>query len=266
MSETQQVELSTSRTKSVSLFSSIQEFEDAQRMAVPLTKASMVPKEFQNNPANALIALEYAHRLGESPFVIMQNVHVINGKPGLKSEYLINRINQSGLFSSRLKFKYEGAKNTDARSCTAWVKDSDGDILEGTEVSIAMAKKEGWYGRTGSKWPSMSEQMLAYRAAAFFQRLHAPEIAMGVQTAEEIIDIGYANVIEEPAALAGLNEKLTSAKIRNKPATQTEKQQGINNIEDAEIIKNDSPPASVAPEDECARRAVESTSTDDEII
>ena len=33
--------------------------------------------------------------------------------------------------------------------------------------------------------------MLQYRAAAFFQRAYAPEISMGMQTAEELNDIQY---------------------------------------------------------------------------
>lgn len=34
----------------------------------------------------------------------------------------------------------------------------------------------------------MPEQMLRYRAAAFFGRLHCPEILMGMQSQDEVID------------------------------------------------------------------------------
>jgi hypothetical protein len=56
-------------------------------------------------------------------------------------------------------------------------------------VSIALAKKEGWYAKQGSKWVTMPQQMLMYRAASWFVRAYAPELAMGLQTAEEIRDV-----------------------------------------------------------------------------
>ena len=52
-----------------------------------------------------------------------------------------------------------------------------------------MAKKEGWFNKSGSKWQTMPEQMLRYRAAAFWQRVYCPEISMGFMTTEEAEDI-----------------------------------------------------------------------------
>jgi hypothetical protein len=52
-----------------------------------------------------------------------------------------------------------------------------------------MAKAEGWYGKSGSKWQTMPELMLAYRASAFFTRIHAPQLLMGLQTREEVEDV-----------------------------------------------------------------------------
>jgi hypothetical protein len=51
-----------------------------------------------------------------------------------------------------------------------------------------MANKEGWTKKSGSKWLTMPDQMLIYRAAAFWQRAYAPEISMGFLTKEEIED------------------------------------------------------------------------------
>jgi hypothetical protein len=50
----------------------------------------------------------------------------------------------------------------------------------------------------------MPELMMRYRAAAFFGRLYAPEITMGMHTTEEVIDIQH----EEPRAVAEINEAL----------------------------------------------------------
>jgi hypothetical protein len=56
-------------------------------------------------------------------------------------------------------------------------------------VSIVMAKAEGWYGKNGSKWKTMPELMLKYRAATLYVRLYAPELTMGMHTADELEDV-----------------------------------------------------------------------------
>jgi len=50
----------------------------------------------------------------------------------------------------------------------------------------------------------MPELMLKYRAAAFFGRLYAPEVLMGMQTSEEVIDITPI----QPASVDAINEKI----------------------------------------------------------
>jgi hypothetical protein len=61
-------------------------------------------------------------------------------------------------------------------------------VLKGPKVSVAMAVKEGWYTKTGSKWQTIPELMLHYRCGAFFGRLYAPELLMGFPTHEEVQD------------------------------------------------------------------------------
>ena len=70
--------------------------------------------------------------------------------------------------------------------CTA-TRVSDGKNIKGSTVSIAMAKAEGWTRNT--KWKTMPEQMLKYRAATFFGRQYIPDLLLGVQTSEEVVDI-----------------------------------------------------------------------------
>lgn len=61
-------------------------------------------------------------------------------------------------------------------------------LLESTQVSLEMAVAEGWYGKNGSKWQTMSDLMLQYRSAAFFGRIYAPELLMGLPSADEVRD------------------------------------------------------------------------------
>lgn len=162
-------------------------FEHAQRVAKMLASSNLIPKEYQGNIQNTMIALEMANRIGASPLMVMQNLYIVHGKPSWSSTFIIAAINSCKKFSPlRFDMKGEG----DEATCRAWAYDlSTNDKLEGPAVTITMAKKEGWFQKNGSKWQTMPELMLRYRAAAFFGRLYAPEIMMGMHTAEEVVDM-----------------------------------------------------------------------------
>jgi hypothetical protein len=183
-----------------SVYSNGDAFDQAQRVAKMLSTTSMVPKDYQGNVANCLVALEMANRVGTSPLMVMQNLHIIHGRPSWSATYLIAAVNTSGKFSP-LRFQVTG--EGDACQCVAVAKDlATGELLEGPPVSIAMAKKEGWYNKTGSKWQTMPDLMLRYRAAAFFSRLYAPEVAMGLHTVEEAYDVEYTEISSRPKPAA----------------------------------------------------------------
>lgn len=198
-------------TTTGSCFSGIQAFEDAQRIAKALASSTLIPPQFQGQAgfANCLVALEIANRLNLSPFLVMQHVHVIHGRPSFSSQFLIALVNGCGEFSP-LRFELNGQGDAQACRCTATDLRS-GELLEGPWVSIAMAKKEGWFSKNGSKWQSMPELMLRYRASAFWQRLYASHLTLGFKTEEEVVDIEPVT-ISEPAApkqtLDELNEKI----------------------------------------------------------
>jgi hypothetical protein len=89
---------------SVSVYNDANSFEHAQRVAKSLSVTTMVPKDYQGNIANCLVALETAQRLNMSPLMVMQNLHVIHGRPSWSAAFLISAINQSGRYSP---LKYE---------------------------------------------------------------------------------------------------------------------------------------------------------------
>lgn len=161
----------------------------SQRVAAMFAKSDMVPKEFQGNVANCVIALNMAKRMGAEPLMVMQNLYIVHGTPSWSSKFLIACFNACGRFSS-LRYEFEGKEGSDDWGCRAVATEfATGEKLEGAKITIGLAKKEGWIGKTGSKWVTMPEQMLRYRAAAWFIRAFAPEITMGLQTREEVEDI-----------------------------------------------------------------------------
>jgi hypothetical protein len=169
-------------------FANAASFELTQRAAKMLASSTLVPKEYQNNLANSAVALIMAQRLGADTLQVMQNLYVVHGRPSLSSQFLIACWNQSGKFSA-MRYEFTGQPGTDSWGCRAYATEREtGERIEGPEVTIGMAKREGWATKNGSKWQTMPELMLRYRAAAFLIRTAAPEIAMGMQTAEELRD------------------------------------------------------------------------------
>lgn len=176
----------------VSVFGSIENFTQAQRMIKPLMESTMVPDAYRGSGPNCMVAMEMAHRIGKSVLEVMQNMQIVKGSAGWKSEYTIMCINRSGLFKEPLEFVF----SEDRTSCYATATRLNGKELRGTTVSLEMAKAEGWLDKNGSKWKTMLEQMLMYRAATFFCRVFCPEVLAGIQTADEIVDIGHVEVIK----------------------------------------------------------------------
>lgn len=167
-----------------------------------LSQTELVPQNYQNKPENCVIAIDMANRMGVSPMFVMQNLYVVKGKPSWSGQACMSLIQACGRFEN-IKTVYSGDKGTEARGChiTA-VRISDGETVEGPEVTVSMAKAEGWM--SNPKWRNMPELMLAYRAAAFFARIYCPDALMGVQTAEENEDV-FSRVrrTKAPDALGG---------------------------------------------------------------
>ena len=90
------------------IFSGWREFQAAMKMAETLSGSTIVPKDYQNNPGNCLIALEMAIRLGVSPMMTMQNLYVVNGRPAWSSQYIVAMINNSHKYKTELQYHMEG--------------------------------------------------------------------------------------------------------------------------------------------------------------
>lgn len=169
-------------------FTSLQAFELTQRVAKMFATSTVVPDTFKGNIGNCAIALEMAARMGASPLMVMQNLDVIYGRPSWRAKFLIGCFNQCGRFEA-LSYEFSGTKGKDDWTCVGISKDlSTGKPIRGPEVSIAMAKAEGWYDKKGSKWKTIPELMLRYRSGAWLINTTAPEISLGLLTDDEIRD------------------------------------------------------------------------------
>ena len=159
------------------------------KLANMMSRSKLVPDSYRNDPDSCFVACEMANRMGVSPMVVMQSLYIVQGRPAWSGQACISLINGTGLFGP-LNFVFVGEKGTPSYGCYVQAtRKSDGAIITGTVVDYAMAEAEGWTSKKGSKWLTMGDQMLQYRAAAFFARVHCPHALMGLQTVEEVKDI-----------------------------------------------------------------------------
>ena len=170
-------------------FFNLQSFELLQRICNGLMSASIIPDEYKKNFGNCMIAVNVAMRMNIDPLTVMQNLYIVYGKPGWSSKFLIGTFNTCGKYTS-IQYEFSGNPSDDSWGCTAFAFEKTTNAkLIGPTVTIDIAKKEKWYDKSGSKWKTMPEQMLRYRAAAWFINTQAPELSLGMQTEDEIRDI-----------------------------------------------------------------------------
>jgi hypothetical protein len=182
-------------------------FALAQRKAKVYSESSLVPQQYQKNVGNVLIAQNMASRMGADPLMVMQNLYIVHGKPGWSAQFLIACFNSCGRFSS-IKYRFGG--EGDDYGCVAYAKElATGEEVSGVRVTIGMAKAEGWSTKAGSKWKTMPELMLRYRAATFLVRCTAPEIGLGIMTHDEMEDTVDGRVTSRQTAPITTADDLT---------------------------------------------------------
>lgn len=235
-------------------------FALAQRAAKALASSDLVPESYKGKEANCLIALDISYHLGISPLTVMQNLHIIHGRPSWGSSFVIGALNSCGRFSPiRFAITRRGRKTIEVTTwsgpkgnrtpskerrevddveCLAYATElATGEKIEGPAVTIEMAILEGWTAKAESKWLTMPDLMLRYRAAAFFGRLYAPDILMGMQTAEEVLD-----VIEKPPT--------TTATVRSVGASALQDAIEADRAKDANETAEPAAPADPPPASE----------------
>lgn len=188
---------------SINFFANKEMFDHVQRVAIMFSKSDLVPKTYKGNIGNCIIALDMATRMNANPLMVMQNLDIIQGKPGWSSKFLIASLNQCGKFSP---LRYEEDEQQGGRTRAYALDKSNGEKLYGVWITMEMAKAEGWIDKAGSKWKTMPAHMRRYRAASFFTNEYAPEISMGFPTTDEIVDIQYADASSVDVDHEDLNE------------------------------------------------------------
>ena len=182
---------------------------EAMEFAGMMSKSSIVPKDYQNNPGNILVAIQWGMEIGLQPLQSMQSIAVINGRPSIWGDAMLALVRSSGLLEAI------NEDVTDSKAVCTIKRRGEQEVVR--EFSLQDAKQAGLTGKQGP-WSQYPKRMLQMRARAFALRDVFPDVLRGVHVAEEAQDIserdmGAADVVGEvPTAsrTSALKAKLLS--------------------------------------------------------
>jgi hypothetical protein len=196
------------------------------RLAKAFSMSGMVPSHFQGKPEACLVAMLYAEQLGEHPMLLFQEISVINGRPNTSARFAIARANKSGLLQGTITWKSKGQGDALEVTASAVLRDT-GEVITAT-VSMKEAAADGW--TRNSKYKSIPEQMLRWRAATRLINLYMPEVLFGLGVREEA-EVRPAQVQEVSTAgsvVADLNRQIAAAQ---QPEAEETTEQTVTEVE-----------------------------------
>lgn len=164
----------------------VKRFELEQRRATALSKSAFFPNALKNDVASAVIIYDLANRMNISVMEVAQSIFIIYNKPSFETKFLVARLNDSGKIKGSLRTVMSDDKKSAYCEATCSVTN---EILKGMTYTLDIAKAEGLVDKQGSKWKTMPELMLRYRAQSNFINEFFPEIKFGCKTKEEIEDV-----------------------------------------------------------------------------
>ncbi|NMG64340.1 hypothetical protein GPA19_05195 [Azoarcus indigens] len=181
-----------------------------------------VPQELRNEGDCLAITMQ-AMMWGMNPFAVAQKTHVVSGKLGYEAQLVNAVINKSGVTRDRMHFEWFGPwekvlgkfdvrkgdkgeyrvpnwKPADEEGCgvRAWATLKGESEARELELLLTQART-----RNSTLWADDPRQQLAYLAQKRWCRLYAPDVLLGVYTADELTepverDMGAADVVEQP--------------------------------------------------------------------
>lgn len=198
-------------------------------MASTLFPAHLRGKSEIETLGNAVMVFALAERMNEQVLMVAQNIYFVAGKAGWKTEYMVSRANQSGVFQGRIRWRSEGEGAHLKVTAYATLK-GDESPVEAT-VSMEMAHAEGW--TKNSKYKSMPEHMLRWRAATFLIRLYCPEVMIGIASRDELDDMRAAGALDvSPPPAVSFGDALRGEAIDGTPRQERPSSEALDGMED----------------------------------
>lgn len=184
--------------------------QEALEMAGVLCKSSLIPKDFQGNAGNVLVAIQWGMELGLAPMQALQSIAVINGRPSLWGDAVIALCKAHPVCEWVREYEEEGV------AVCVTQRRGDPEPVE-RRFSLDDAKRAGLLGKPGP-WTQYPRRMMQMRARSWCLRDAYPDLLRGMAVAEEQQDRVIVN--EVPAPAPSTASRTESIKARMKQITR----------------------------------------------
>lgn len=182
---------------------------DRMEYSKALAVSRLLPKDYQQNPGNILLAIEYADALGIKPIHAITTIHVISGKPAPSADLIAALVRRAG---HKLR-----VVASDTEATAVLIRADDPDFEYKVTWTMERAKKAQLL--SNPSWSKYPAAMLRSRAITEVCRQGASDALLGfTMTPEELgaeVDASGApvggHIVREPA------RKVTAADILDEP-------------------------------------------------
>ena len=175
--------------------------DEAMEIAKVLADSILVPKNFQKQPENILVAMMWSHTLGIPVVQGLQYIAVVGGRPCLFGDGMLAICMNSGLLEDIQETLKGSGTEADPLIATCTIK-RRGKPSPIVSVFTQMdAKKAGLWNKTGP-WTQYPKRMMKMRARSFALRDAFPDVLSGMSSAEEmqdVVDVEATAVISQPS-------------------------------------------------------------------
>jgi len=151
--------------------------------------SGMVPKDYLGKPEAIFVAITMGAEIGLSPIASVQNIAVINGRPGIFGDVMLGLVrasNQLTCFSESFEGKFP--EDTFRAVCRVQ-RGNEEPITREFSIEDAKIMRKWAYPKEGlTPWHTAPKRMLQMRARSMALRDSCGDILRGIKMAEELRD------------------------------------------------------------------------------
>jgi hypothetical protein len=175
---------------------------EALKFAELMASSDLVPKAYQGKPGNVLVAVQMGAELNLPAMQAIQNIAVINGKPGIFGD-----LGKALLLAAGCDIDEDDIAIIEQNQRARCKITRPGRTPVERTYSVKNAQEAKLWGKEGH-WSTNKWRQMAWRAFWFAARDAAADILKGLGGAEELMDIpvkemGEADVVGKAALGAG---------------------------------------------------------------
>lgn len=229
-----------------------QELTEKINWSKAMSTGSLLPKQYQNNPANLMFAAEYADALGVSRIHVLTSIAVINGRPSPSADLMGAMVRNKGH-----KLRITG---DDTCAEATLIRSDDPDYEFTARWDIAKARTAGLWGNRGP-WTNYPAAMLRARAISEVVRMGASDVMAGaIYTPEEV-----GAMVDESGHVIDQPQQAQATRQQPQPAQQAAQGDSAKDRLAAQLGAVEAPQGDQQTADVWAEK-IASAQTEDELV